>query len=200
MTLCATGVYTRSTRSLIQGPAPAMPASMSMFHATTFARSPERNFVPELELSPWMRSRHQGTSHRFVVLNLYESLSCRLTNLSGAFNGTIKDRHCHSGHICSRNHSIKGQLRIATAVTSVSVLAKDSSVDPMSLAKEHRGSYYLILEKLKGSRNCLRLMRNERRKMKVMKRSRKSEETLTSCMDEVRQILGHLEPCDVCKR
>ena len=36
--------------------------------------------------------------------------------------------------------------------------------------------------------------------MKVMKRSRKSEETLTSCMDEMRQTLGHLEPCDVCKR
>ena len=50
-----------------------------------------------------------------------------------------------------------------------------------------------------GSRNCLRLMVNERRKMKVMGRSRKSEETLTSCMDEMRQTLGHLEPCDVCK-
>ena len=39
-------------------------------------------------------------------------------------------------------------------------------------------------------------MSNERRKMKVMKSSRKSEETLTSCMDEMRQTL---EPCDVCK-
>ena len=43
-------------------------------------------------------------------------------------------------------------------------------------------------------------MRNERRKMKVTKRSRKSEKTLTSCMDEMRETLGHLEPCDVCKR
>ena len=33
-------------------------------------------------------------------------------------------------------------------------------------------------------------MKNERRKMKVMKRSRKSEQTLTSCMDEMRQTLG----------
>ena len=33
----------------------------------------------------------------------------------------------------------------------------------------------------------------------MMKRSKKSEETLTSCMDEMRQTLGHLEPCDVCK-
>ena len=79
------------------------------------------------------------------------------------------------------------------------VLEKDSSVDSISLAKYHRGFYYLTLGKLKGSRNRLRLMRNERRKMKVMKRSRKSEETLTSCMDEMRQTLGHLEPCDVCK-
>ena len=45
----------------------------------------------------------------------------------------------------------------------------------------------------------MRLLRNERRKMKVMKRSRTSGETLTSCMDEMRQTLGHLEPCDVCK-
>ena len=45
----------------------------------------------------------------------------------------------------------------------------------------------------------MRLMRNERRKMKVMKRSRKSEKTLTSCMDGMRQTLEHLEPCDVCK-
>ena len=43
------------------------------------------------------------------------------------------------------------------------------------------------------------LMRNERRKMKVTKRSRKSEETLTSCVDEMRRTLGHLEPCEVCK-
>ena len=35
--------------------------------------------------------------------------------------------------------------------------------------------------------------------MKVMKRSWKSEGTLTSCMDEMRQTLGHLEPCDVRK-
>ena len=50
------------------------------------------------------------------------------------------------------------------------------------LGEVHRGSYYLTSGKLKGRRNCLRLMRNERRKMKVMKRSRKSERTLTSCM------------------
>ena len=32
------------------------------------------------------------------------------------------------------------------------------------------------------------------RNMKVMERSRKSEKTLVSCMDELRQTLGHLEP------
>ena len=60
-------------------------------------------------------------------------------------------------------------------------------------------SYYLTSWKWKGSRNCLRLMKNERRKMTVMERSRRSEETLTSSMDEMTQTLGHLEPCDVCK-
>ena len=43
-------------------------------------------------------------------------------------------------------------------------------------------------------------MRNEKKKMKEMKRSRNSEKTLTSCMDGMRRTLGHLEPCDVCKR
>ena len=71
---------------------------------------------------------------------------------------------------------------------------------PHLLGEVHRGSYYLTSRKLKGSRNCSRLLRNERRKMKVMKRSRKSERTLTSCMDGMRHTLGHLEPCDVCKR
>ena len=43
-------------------------------------------------------------------------------------------------------------------------------------------------------------MKNEKRKMKVMEKSKKSEKMLTSCMDEMRQTLGHLEPFDVCKR
>ena len=68
---------------------------------------------------------------------------------------------------------------------------------PHLLGEVAQGSYHLTSGKLKGSRNCLRLMRNERRKMKVMKRSRKSEETLTSCTDEMRQTLEHLEPRDV---
>ena len=70
---------------------------------------------------------------------------------------------------------------------------------PHLLGEVHRRSYYLTSGKLKGRRNCLRMMKNERRKMKVMKRSRKSERTLTSCMDGMRQTLEHLEPCDVCK-
>ena len=59
---------------------------------------------------------------------------------------------------------------------------KDSSADPISLVRVHRGSYYLTSGKMKGRRNCLRIMMNERRKVKMMKRSRKSEKTLTSCM------------------
>ena len=59
---------------------------------------------------------------------------------------------------------------------------------PHLLGEVHRGSYYL-----NGRKNCLRMMRNERRNMKVMERSRKSEKTRTSCMDEMRQTLRHLE-------
>ena len=62
------------------------------------------------------------------------------------------------------------------------MLEKDSSVDPISLARVHRGSYYLTSWKLKGRRNCLRIMMNERRKVTMMKRSRKSERTLNSCV------------------
>ena len=40
-------------------------------------------------------------------------------------------------------------------------MEKDSSADPISLAKWHRVSYCLTSVKLKGSRNCLRLMKNE---------------------------------------
>ena len=61
-------------------------------------------------------------------------------------------------------------------------LEKDLSVDPISLARVHRGFYYLTSGKLKGRRNCLRIMVKERRKVKMMKRSRKSERTLNSCM------------------
>ena len=70
---------------------------------------------------------------------------------------------------------------------------------PHLLGEVHKGSYSLTSGKLKGRKNILRMMRNEKRKMKVMERSRKSEKTLTSCTDEMRQTLGHLEPSDVCK-
>ena len=53
---------------------------------------------------------------------------------------------------------------------------------PHLLGEVRRGSYCLTSGKLKGRRNSLRMMENERRKMKVMKRSRKSEEMLTSWM------------------
>ena len=88
--------------------------------------------------------------------------------------------HFHPRGFCSSPNY--GVLNLSNSAVSVRVLGKDSSVDPISLARVHRGSYYLTLGKLKGSRNCLRMMRNERRKVKMMKRSRKSERTLTSCM------------------
>ena len=33
---------------------------------------------------------------------------------------------------------------------------KDSSLDPISLARVHRGSYYLTSGKMKGKRTCLK--------------------------------------------
>ena len=53
---------------------------------------------------------------------------------------------------------------------------------PHLLGESAQGIYYLTSGKLKGRRNCLRIMMNERRKVKMMKRSRKSERTLNSCM------------------
>ena len=53
---------------------------------------------------------------------------------------------------------------------------------PHLLGEVHRGSHYLSSGKLRGRRNCLKVMKNEKRKIKVMKRSRKSERTLPSCM------------------
>ena len=81
-------------------------------------------------------------------------------------------------HGCvARQHDVSVRFLVGTSVALHDPLVweKDSSVDPISLAKAHKGSYYLTSVKLKGRRNCLRIMMKERRKMKVMKRSRKSE-------------------------
>ena len=53
---------------------------------------------------------------------------------------------------------------------------------PHLLGESAQGIYYLTSGKLKGRRNCLRTMMKKRRKVKMMKRSRKSERTLNSCM------------------
>ena len=53
---------------------------------------------------------------------------------------------------------------------------------PHLLSESAQGIYYLTSGKLKGRRNCLRSRMNKRRKVKMMKRSRKSERTLNSCM------------------
>ena len=53
---------------------------------------------------------------------------------------------------------------------------------PHLLGESAQGIYYLTSVKLKGKRNCLRMMMKKRRKVKMMKRSRKSERTLNSCM------------------
>ena len=56
----------------------------------------------------------------------------------------------------------------------------------------------LILVEVEGQQELLEIDENkERRKLDGMKRSKKSEETLTSCVDEMRQTRGQLEPRDV---
>ena len=57
---------------------------------------------------------------------------------------------------------------------------KDLSVDPSP--KSAQGICYLTSGKLKGRKNCSRIMTNEVRKVKMMKMSTKSERTLNSCM------------------
>ena len=70
-----------------------------------------------------------------------------------------------------------------------------------------QGIYYLTSGKLKGRRNCLRIMMNERRKVKMMKRFRESERTLNSCMrhgvDHGMERGAHaniLSHCTMCKK
>ena len=58
------------------------------------------------------------------------------------------------------------------------MLEKDLSL----LGESAQGTYYITSVKLKGRRNCLRIMMKERRKVKMIKKSRKSERTLNSCM------------------
>ena len=53
---------------------------------------------------------------------------------------------------------------------------------PHLLGESAQGIYYLTSVKLKGRRNRLRILTNERRKVKMMTRSRKSARTLNSCM------------------
>ena len=53
---------------------------------------------------------------------------------------------------------------------------------PDLLGESAQGIYYLTSGKMKGRRKCWKILMNERRKVKMMKRSRKSERTLNSCM------------------
>ena len=50
------------------------------------------------------------------------------------------------------------------------------------LSEVHRMFYYLPSGILKGRRKRWKIKMKERRKLKMMKRSRKSERTLNSCM------------------
>ena len=52
----------------------------------------------------------------------------------------------------------------------ITVLEKDLSVDPISLTRAHKGMFNVASAKLKGRKNCLRLMKNVKRKLKMMKK------------------------------
>ena len=56
------------------------------------------------------------------------------------------------------------------------------SLDSISSAIVHRGFYNLTSGKLKVRRKCWKMKMKKRRKVELMKRSRKSERTLNSCM------------------
>ena len=64
----------------------------------------------------------------------------------------------------------------------VTVREKFLSLDPISLARVHRDIYYLTSAKVKGRRKCWKIRMKRRRKVKLMKRSRKSERTPNSCI------------------
>ena len=56
------------------------------------------------------------------------------------------------------------------------------SLDPISSAAVRRALVYLTSGKMKRRRKCWKLKMKKRRKVKLMKRSRKSERTVNSCM------------------
>ena len=67
-------------------------------------------------------------------------------------------------------------------ISNIRVEEKFLSLDPITSATVRRVIYYLSSRNLKGRRKCWKLRMKKRRKMKLMKRSRKSERTLNSCM------------------
>ena len=56
------------------------------------------------------------------------------------------------------------------------------SLDPISSATVRKAVNNLTTGKMKGRRKCWKIKMKKRRKVKLMKRSRKSERTLNSCM------------------
>ena len=84
---------------------------------------------------------------------------------SGSHTENSNQRGRQRGELRRRASAHMGRRRFRTDT----VLEKDSSVDPISLAK-CTGDLLLNLGKLKGRRNCLMTTTNERRKAKMMKR------------------------------
>ena len=71
-------------------------------------------------------------------------------------------------------------------------------IRPHLLGESAQGTYYLTSGKLKSRRKCWKIKMKKRRKMKLMKRSRKSERTLNSCMRHGDDA-NILSQCAMCK-
>ena len=97
------------------------------------------------------------------------SRSFTVTNKSNSLTYTVA-----SSFVCTSPLAV-------TIVVGLFVEEKFLSLDPISSATVRKVIYYLTSGKMKGRRKCWKI-KIKRRKVKLMKKSRKSERTLNSCM------------------
>ena len=80
------------------------------------------------------------------------------------------------------------------------MVEKLSSVDPISLARVHRGSYYLTSGKLKGSRKCRKVKVMKNRKKKSRESGRTTTQHVMTMEMTMRRKHHDLSQCAMCKR
>ena len=73
-------------------------------------------------------------------------------------------------------------LREEVVLGLVTCVGERFVIRPRLLGESAQGIYYLTSGNLKGRKKCWRLRMKKRKKMKLMKKSTKSERTLNSCM------------------